>query len=220
MIMYKKRIRSMLKKLAWLERYNPFSNRLRLRSATIEYGRKRFKGNEADCRGSGNKIILLGEGTIKNCRFFIRGNGNTILIGNGSSAFNGEFWIEDDNNIISIGEKSVLTGKIQLACIEGRTIEIGNNCLFSSEVVLRTGDSHSILDMDGTRINSSQDIKIHDHVWVGHRVVINKGVEVQADTIIGANAVVTKRSEEKNVILAGCPAKIIKKNVSWDSSRL
>ena len=216
----KKKIRSFLKKFVWLERYCPFSNRLRLRSATISYGKKRFKNNTVDCRGSGNQIILLGEGTVDHCRFFIRGNGNTILIGSGSSAVNGEFWIEDDRNTISIGEGTNLTGKIQLACIEGRKIEIGNNCLFSSEVVLRTGDSHSILNAEGERINPSQDIQIADRVWVGHRVAIQKGVKIQPDTVIGANAVVTKSVEQSNVIVAGCPARVIKENVSWDSRRL
>ena len=216
----KKQIRSLLKRFALLEKYNPFSNRLRLRSSTIVYGKKYFKNNTADCRGKDNKIIMMGEGTVRNCRFFIRGNGNTILIGNGSSAMHGEFWIEDDDNMISIGEGTILTGKIHLACIEGRKIEIGNDCLFSSEVVLRTGDSHSVLDMEGKRINPSQDIKIADRVWVGHRVAINKGVRIQPDTIIGSNAVVTKSTEQSNVLLAGCPARVIKENISWDSRRL
>ena len=86
--------------------------------------------------------------------------------------------------------------------------------------MLRTGDSHSILDMDGKRINGARDIKIHDRVWLGHRVVVNKGCEIQSDTVVGANAVVTKSIERSNVIVAGCPARVIKENVSWDSRRI
>ena len=43
--------------------------------------------------------------------------------------------------------------KINLAATEGIEIRIGKECLFSSEIVFRTGASHSILDMDCNRIN-------------------------------------------------------------------
>lgn len=118
------------------------------------------------------------------------------------------------------GRGTYFAGKIHLAAIEGTRIEIGNDCLFSSEIVFRTGDSHSILDMDGNRINASKDIIVGNHVWVGHRALINKGVTIEDDSIIGTGAIVTRSFCEKNVVIAGVPAKIIKSNVNWDVKRL
>ncbi len=68
--------------------------------------------------------------------------------------------------------------KTRLACIEGTSIEIGEDCMFSANIVFRTGDSHSIINSDGQRINASKSICIGNHVWIGNTVIVNKGVKV------------------------------------------
>lgn len=85
---------------------------------------------------------------------------------------------------------------------------------------MRTGDSHSIVDMSGERINHAEDVVIGDHVWIGYRVLINKGAVIPENTIIGTGAVVTKSFEEPNTVLAGVPAKVVKKDVNWRKERL
>ena len=113
-----------------------------------------------------------------------------------------------------------MCGKIHLACTEGKTIRIGNDCLLSSEIVFRTGDSHSIVDLNGHRINSADDIEIGNHVWIGHRALIQKGVNISNNTVIATGAIVTKSFEETNIILAGVPAKIVKHSIDWRTERL
>ena len=92
--------------------------------------------------------------------------------------------------------------------------------MFSTDVVFRTGDSHSILDREsGLRINPSKSIRVRDKVWFGNKTIVLKGVEIQSECIVGTGAVVTK-SIPSNSIVAGNPAKIIKNNVKWDIQRL
>lgn len=131
-----------------------------------------------------------------------------------------ELWIEDNHNRIAIGKRTSLCGKAHLACIEGCTITIGDNCLFSSDVVFRTGDSHSVLDLNGSRINPSQDISIGNRVWICNRVIVAKGVSIREDSIIGAGSVVTKSIPDTNVVIAGIPAKVVKREVSWCAERI
>lgn len=107
-----------------------------------------------------------------------------------------------------------------MACTEGSKVIIGDDCLFSSEIVFRTGDSHSILDQNGKRINSAKDITIGNHVWLGHRVLINKGVYIGDNSIVGTGSVVTKAFNEGNIVLAGVPAEIKKKDVNWCDKRI
>lgn len=142
------------------------------------------------------------------------------MVGLGTNIIEGDFWIEDDGNEITIGENTSIYGNTHLACIEGTKITIGNNCLFSSEIVFRTGDSHSILNLKGERINQSKNITIKDHVWIGNGVAVNKGVVIAENTIVGTKSVVTKAFDDQNVSIAGNPARIIKKNVNWDIDRI
>ena len=158
-------------------------------------------------------------GVLKNCKLSISGDNNIIEIAENVHITDGDFCIEDSNNRIFIDEKSNLCGKIHLAATEETEIRIGKGCLFSSEIVFRTGDSHTILDMEGNRINYAKNIVIEDNVWIGHRVLINKGVILPKGTIVGTGAVVTKAFNEENTVLAGNPAKIIKKNVQWKHER-
>lgn len=53
-------------------------------------------------------------------------------------------------------------------------------------------------------------IKIGNHVWIGRRAMILKGVTIGDRAIIGANAVVTHDVPEDTVV-AGNPARIVKK---------
>ena len=42
-----------------------------------------------------------------------------------------------------------------------------------------------------------------------------KKVEIQDGSVVGANSVVTKKFNEPNIIIAGNPAKIIRRNILW-----
>ena len=53
-------------------------------------------------------------------------------------------------------------------------------------------------------------VKIENNVWIGSDCTILPGVTIDDGAIIGAGSVVTK-SVNKNVIVAGNPAKIIRK---------
>lgn len=74
--------------------------------------------------------------------------------------------------------------------------------------------------MDGNRINPAEDIEIGNHVWIGHRVLIQKGVRIPNNTVIGTGAIVTKKFDETNTILAGVPSKVVKHNINWLTERL
>lgn len=198
----------------------PFNNKLKLKGSKYENKGKVLLGCKILVKGKGNRIILEKGGRLKNTLITISGNDNIVIIGKDSSIKDGELYIEDNGGRIAIGDKTRLCGKIHLACIEGCSIDIGNDCLFSSEIVFRTGDSHSILDMEGNRTNPSADIKIDDHVWFGYRAMVTKGVHIAENNIVGTASLVTKSVDESNVVVAGVPAKIVKTGVNWCSERI
>ena len=196
--------------------------------------------NNTKRKGKGNKIY--NHGLLKHCKIRIIGKRNKIIIGDFTRLINtkitilgddnvvdlssfvymqdGDIYIEDSKGKIQIGEHTTFSGRTHLACIEARTISIGERCLFSSNVTLRTGDSHSILDMQGNRTNASQDIRISNRVWIGNSVIILKGVNIAEDSIVATGSLVTKTFKQPNVILGGVPAKIIKENIKWLVDRI
>ena len=199
--------------------YLPFNNKIRLHHSNLSFGETFLLKTKIDCCGNNNNVSF-GGGVLKHCHIHIRGNNNTVLIGKNCHLNNTEIWIEDDGNTVSIGDETSLCGKIHLACIEGTNIIIGKSCLFSSDIVFRTGDSHSVLNLEGERINPSLNIEVGDHVWIGHHVLVNKGVKIADNIIIGTGAVVTKSCAYSNVIIAGVPARVVKENVNWCIKRV
>ena len=88
-------------------------------------------------------------------------------------------------------------------------VKIGDNCLIAPQVGIYTA-CHPI-DRE-TRINGlelGKPITIGNDCWIGGHAVINPGVTLGDNVIVGSGAVVTK-SFPSNVIIAGNPAKIIK----------
>lgn len=99
------------------------------------------------------------------------------------------------------------------------TIKIGANCLFSSNISIRTSDGHAIYSIDNPNVPLNKPefgVEIGDHVWCGSKVDILKDVKIGNDSIIGTRSLVTRGSYLPNVVLAGIPAKIVRKGVNWD----
>lgn len=225
--MDRKRIKEMLKnnpQMAYMlcTIYNrfPFNNKFKL----SKKNELKSDGILNDCivkvNGTGNCIHIDLLARLKNTVITIKGNNNQVFIGKDCLIVDGDLYIEDDGGTIEIGDGTEICGKTHLAVIEGEKITIGQGCLFSSAIVVRTGDSHSILDKDGNRINPSKSVRIGDHVWIGNQVTILKGVIIQKDSVVGSGSLVTKKFFDTNIIIGGSPAKVIKESISWCGERI
>lgn len=170
--------------------------------------------------GNDNCIIAEEGSVLKSSLIKVCGNNARVLIHKNAYISGVELWLEDNNCTIEIGENSFVGHHSHLACTEdGCSLSIGNDSMLSSYVQIRTGDSHSVLDMEGNRINPASSVVIGNHCWVCEGVKILKGVVLEQDVIVSTGSVVTN-SFGKNVLLGGAPAKVVKENVSWDSRRL
>ena len=188
-------------------------NQVRIRCALL-------RGCHIHIRGNNNRVIVEDFSQLKNVSIHIGGSNNTIHISKWCTLTDVTICIEDSGNTISLGEHTRILGNTELAAIEGTSIRIGAECLFSSGIHFRTGDSHSVVDLQGKRINPSRDIVIGNHVWIGTQVTCLKGARVADNCIIGACALVTGTFPEGNCALAGVPAKVVRRDVNWDIRRL
>ena len=170
-------------------------------------------------KGIGNLIVSEPGSVIYQSVIKINGINNRVILHEGAYVSGAELYIEDNDCTIEIGPHTYIGHHSHLACTEGRTLKIGGRCMLSSYIQVRTGDSHSITDMEGHRINYGADVLIGDHCWIGEGAKILKGVTLNRDTVVGTGAIVTQ-SAGPNVLLSGVPARVIKENISWDEQRI
>ena len=96
-------------------------------------------------------------------------------------------------------------------------IEFGNDVLLGWNVNIRTSDGHPVCKVDDERqiLNLARPVRIGNHVWIAANADILKGVDIQDNCIIGYRSCVTKSILEKNVVIAGYPARIVKRDIQW-----
>lgn len=195
------------------------------RKVSGKFNQIRIKGvlqnNSIIVKGNKN-IIEIGDGTIvSHFKFYISGNDNRIIIDNNCRLKSGTLWIEDNGNTISVGCDTTIEQAGISATGYNKSIIIGKDCMFSSEIDIRCGDSHSIIDLKtNSRLNYEKDIIIGNHVWIGMNCTILKGVKIPDNCIIGTKSLVTSAFSEENTIIAGNPAAIIKRKINWNRKRV
>ncbi len=111
-------------------------------------------------------------------------------------------------NNCCIGEYNHIT-----AC---NKITIGNG-LLTGRYVLISDNSHggfsekeAMIEPLKRDLKSKGEVVIGNNVWLGDKVTVLAGVHIGNNVIVAANAVVTKNVPD-NCVVAGVPAKIIKK---------
>ncbi len=152
-------------------------------------------------------------------KLFLIGNNNKVVIEEGVTLKNGTLWLEDDGNEIII-KKGTTIEQVHIAVAERTKIVIGEDCMFSENIRIATSDAHSVIDLkENRRVNQAKNIEIGNHVWIGNKVSIGKGVMIEDNSIVASNSLVT-HNVLSNTIVAGIPAKIIKKNITWSRKRI
>ena len=78
-------------------------------------------------------------------------------------------------------------------------------------------DFHHILNSEEQIINFPKPIIIGNHVWIGCRNTILKGVSIADNIIISANSTITRSITDSNNIIGGHgkSVDIIKSGVNW-----
>ena len=181
--------------------------------------KKNINGLKIEFLGNNAEVIL--EEPIANFK------NSTITLGDNSKFFiksshyevSGIYMLLGYGCICEIGHNFSVAGN---TCILANSennlkIKIGDDCMFATNVILRASDVHKIIDLkNGKRINSGQYIEIGNHCWLAMNTTILKNVKIEDDCVIAAGSIVTKDCLQKHTIIGGVPAKVIKKNVTWE----
>lgn len=129
--------------------------------------------------------------------YFEIGRGARISIGKNAMVSLGSGFI-NNNSVFAIEHK----------------LSIGKDCAIGWNVQIIDDDYHT-LTFEGQKPAMREGITIGDHVWIGSNVSILKNVTIPDGCVISSGSLVNQKFSETNCLIAGSPAKVIKRNVQW-----
>ena len=178
-----------------------------------------------------NGSVTIEDGTVfaNDFKFDLFETGNmssTVLIGKRCHFQNGliRLFAHTRNSTVLINDGCTFENNLHLHANYGKKLIIGKDCLFSHDIDVWAGDGHPVFDVrTGRNTNSDYDnlpsyknaVVFGDHVWVSKRAFILAGTNIGTGSIIGAQSVV-KGKFPNNCSIAGSPAKIVNRDVSWN----
>lgn len=137
----------------------------------------------------------------------------------GKNSYSGTIRVGQDCKV-KLGDNVTSTSPGYISTAEGSSVTVGNDVMIASTVELRSDDGHPIFDVaTRERINKPKDIVIEDHVWLGATAIVLGGSLIREGSVVGIGSIV-KGKFPNNCVIAGSPARVVRKNVAWERPHL
>lgn len=138
--------------------------------------------------------------------FLMRENSKLIVTGQFSFLYGSSIYINKDATLeLGSGYCNINSS---ISCFD--RISIGDGVYISEQVLIRDSDNHQISDEGSVTLP----IRIGNHVWIGAKATILKGVTIGDGAVIAAGAIVNK-DVPANTLVGGIPAKVLRNNINW-----
>lgn len=174
--------------------------------------------NKFTADGEGSLIVVGAGTTFQSALIQINGKGCKVIIGNNCRLRGLTIKVQGANSTVIIGSRTTWESGAILS-ESGNVIAIGNDCMMSNGVVLRTTDGHTIFDAASKKpINNSADLFIGHHVWLGNSSRVNKGTKIGSGTVVGQCAIASGELEA-NSVYAGVPARLVRSKIVWSRTQ-
>lgn len=169
-----------------------------------------------------------------NCSFLFVGKNCTLTFSNSTATVGSNVVVHSYSRIVAIetyagvpytplieiGDGVDFGWMTHISCV--KHIKIGAGCLFGSKVYV--GDnSHGTTDIKAKEyleippakrmLSGIDEIIIGDNCWIGDNAVVLAGAHIGKGAIVAANSVVKKGYYPDYVVIAGNPAKVVKRMV-------
>lgn len=121
----------------------------------------------------------------------------------------------EDGAKLYIKEKVIISDQTKIKCY--KYVEIGNNTNITFEATIFDTNFHYLMDLESkTKAPINSSIIIGDNNWIGFRTSIMKGTLTPNGCVVASNSLLNKdyREQGENILLAGRPAKCMRKNIS------
>lgn len=116
--------------------------------------------------------------------------------------------------VMTVGDNFAVSGNTSFVCY--KEITIGRDVQFAWDSLVMDSDAHKIYNQEGVSINEDKPVIIGDKVWLACQNTVLKGTVIGNNCVVGANSLLNKAYTEDGVIIAGSPARIVKKISGWE----
>ncbi|MEQ6334251.1 hypothetical protein [Sphingobium sp. MK2] len=173
--------------------------------------------NKTAAVGSESVISVGANSILENCTFTINGDNSAIIIGENCRLRGLMIKVSFSNSVVVIGSHTTWEGGV-IFSESGNIVAIGNDCMASSGVMIRTTDGHAIFDAKTRKpLNMAKDVFVGHHVWLGNSSRIHKGAKIGSGTVLGQSSIASA-ALKSNAIYAGAPARKIRDDIAWSRS--
>lgn len=156
----------------------------------------------------GPRLVTDGVAYVgKDCRFYLGDETGTIRLGR-RVHLSDQVTLES-HGLLEVGDGTAINAFSRVVARE--RVRIGRNVTIAQFVSIldhdhghRFDDGHLVLDGYTTR-----PIEIGDHVWLGDKCTVLKGVHVGENVIAGAHTLI-HRDVPPNCVIAGAPFRVIR----------
>lgn len=104
-----------------------------------------------------------------------------------------------------------------LVILDCARVKIGDNVFIAPNVGIYTAGHPIHSELRNQELEFALPIEIGNSVWIGGNVVINPGIKIGDNTVIGSGSVVTKNIPP-NVVAVGNPCKVLRSITEDDKS--
>lgn len=179
---------------------------------------EKIEGLAFNIKGTNNIITIYEPYSFDNSRIIL--TGNTEIIINKNCRTGAGFQIKKIRNVVPnkliIGKDFQCGSRCTIDITDAGDVFIGDDAKWSWNIYVKSDDTHPVFDVTTKEcINDSTAIMIGAHVWIGMNSTILKNSEIKDESVVGACSVVAKKIKERNVVIAGNPAQIRKRNINW-----
>ena len=148
-----------------------------------------------------------------------QGRKNYLLLNeNASIQFHGRCTMSSGVSLVldlgklEIGKNFFCNKNCTISCNDH--IVIGDDALFGWNVELLDSDNHTVIHNHIETCNHGP-IYIGNHVWVAAFSHILKNSSIPDGSVVAYHSLVTKKFEGSNLLLGGCPAKVLEEQMDW-----
>lgn len=175
-----------------------------------------LKNSKVNFKGENNILFVEDGVTLENSTISFSGNNCVVYL----SSSNKVYYLSIDvyqSSAVFFGHNSYFNGAVHAIASEGQNIIVGNDCLFSFGIWIRTADPHLVYSVEThKRLNYSKSVFVGDHVWIGQNALVLKGCCFGSGSILGGGAVASNKLVPSNTSFAGNPAKLVGRGVFYD----